>query len=72
VFVGGVRSGVWGVVLVVCVCVGLLFSVGVFVWVHPACIGYIDIQIYSTHTDIYMHIHTYIHIYICVYIHTYI
>jgi len=35
VFVGGVRLGVWGVVLVVCVCVsvsGVLFSVGVCVW----------------------------------------
>jgi len=34
VFVGGVRLGVWGVVLVVCVCVsvsGVLFSVGVCV-----------------------------------------
>ena len=33
VFVGGVRLGVWGVVLVVCVCVGVLFSVGVRVCV---------------------------------------
>ena len=35
VFVGGVRYGVWGVVLVVCVCVGVgvLFSVGVCVCV---------------------------------------
>jgi len=34
VFVEGVRLGVWGVVLVVCVCVsvsGMLFSVGVCV-----------------------------------------
>jgi len=31
VFVEGVRLGVWGVVLVVCVCVGVLFSVGVCV-----------------------------------------
>jgi len=36
VFVGGVRLGVWGVVLVVCVCVyvsGVLFSGGVCVCV---------------------------------------
>ena len=35
-FVGGVRLGVWGVVLVVCVCVtvlAVLFSVGVCVCV---------------------------------------
>jgi len=36
VFVGGLRLGVWGVVLAVCVCVsvsGVLFSVGVCVCV---------------------------------------
>ena len=33
-FVGGVRLGVWGVVLVVlCGCVGVVFSVGVCVCV---------------------------------------
>ena len=30
-YVGGVRLEVWGVVIVVCVCVGVLFSVGVCV-----------------------------------------
>jgi len=42
VFVGGVRLGVWGVVLVACVCVsvsGVLFSVGVCVCVCDLLIG---------------------------------
>jgi len=48
VFVGGVRLGVWGVVLVVCVCVsvsGVLFSVGVcvcvcdlLIFLHACCV----------------------------------
>ena len=47
-FVGGVRLGVWGVVLVVCVCVsvsGVLFSVGVcvcvcdlLIFLHACCV----------------------------------